>query len=213
MVERLSIIDLSGGKASTGSFAGLVVNSVAGYAVDFRLDDFSFVELEPKVFSEGFDCSSCPVPMTDCVRSWAALSTMRERTVRWIPQSTLVYAPIDSRFCEVEGTDVCKIEDPILRSDSERDELIAGRSACLASMELASLLASFRTPRCFCEIRRNFGIFMSLLDQVDGGAIASRQPRGFYSVPAGTICVSVFPRTQNSSPHQISSSPSFCASF
>ena len=80
--------------------------------------------------------------------------------------STLVHIPPDSGICEVERTDVGKIEEPILRSDSERDEVIAGRSARLASMELASLLDSFRTPRCFREIRRNFGIFMLLLDQV-----------------------------------------------
>ena len=79
----------------------------------------------------------------------------------------------------MEGTDVCKIEDPILRSDSERDELIAGRSTRLASMELASLLASSRAPRRFRDRRRNFGSFMLLLDRVDGGTITGRLPRGF----------------------------------
>ena len=91
----------------------------------------------------------------------------------------IVHLPPGSGFCEVEGTDVCKIEDPILRSDSERDELIAGRSARLASMELASLLASFCAPRRFRDRRRNFRSFMLLLDRVDGGAITSRLPRGF----------------------------------
>ena len=96
-----------------------------------------------------------------------------------MPPSTIVHLPLNSGFCEVEGTDVGKIEDPILRSDSERDELIAGRSARLASMELASLLASFRAPRRFHGRRRNFGSFMLSLDRVDDGTIASRLPRGF----------------------------------
>ena len=85
--------------------------------------------------------------------------------------------PLDSGLCEVEGTDVGKIEDPILRSDSERDKLPVGRSARLASMELASLLASFRAPRCFRGRRRSLGSFMLWLDQVDGGTITGRLPR------------------------------------
>ena len=96
-----------------------------------------------------------------------------------MPPSTIVHLPLNSGFCEVEGTDVCKIEDPILTSDSERDRLAVGRSARLASMELASLLASSRAPRRFRNRRRNFGSFMLLLDRVDGGAITGRLPRGF----------------------------------
>ena len=96
-----------------------------------------------------------------------------------MPPSTIVHLPPGSGFCEVEGTDVGKIEDPILRSDSERDELIAGRSARLASMELVSLLASSRILRRFRDRRRIFGSFMLLLDRVDGGTITGRLPRGF----------------------------------
>ena len=72
-----------------------------------------------------------------------------------------------------------------MRSDSDRDELV-GRSARLSSMELASLLTSFRTPRYFRGRRRNFGSFMFLLNQGDGGTIAGRWPRDFYLVPCDT---------------------------
>ena len=43
---------------------------------------FSSVTLGLTVFSEGFDCSSRPVSTTDRAGSWAASSTLRERTVR-----------------------------------------------------------------------------------------------------------------------------------
>ena len=57
MAERLLMTDLSGGK-----FSSVVLGSI--------------------VFSEGFDCSSHPVPMTNLVGSWAASSALWERTVR-----------------------------------------------------------------------------------------------------------------------------------
>ena len=74
--------DLSGGKASADSLTRLIANLVVEYAVDFQFDPFSPVALGLTVFSKGVDCSPRPVPTTDCVRSWAALSTMRERSVR-----------------------------------------------------------------------------------------------------------------------------------
>ena len=74
--------DLSGGKASADSLTRLIANLVVEYVVDFQFDPLSSFALGLTVFCEGFDCSSCPVPTTDCVRSWAALSGMRERTVR-----------------------------------------------------------------------------------------------------------------------------------
>ena len=82
MAERPPMTDLSGGKASADSLTRLIANLVAEYAVDFQFDPFSPVALGLALFSEGFDCSSCSVPTTDCVRSWAALSAMGERTVR-----------------------------------------------------------------------------------------------------------------------------------
>ena len=171
--------DLSGGKVSARSFTGSIATLVTECPVEFGLNTSSFVALGLTAFSESFDCSSCPIPMTDCMGSWAVTSALRGYFVRWIPSGTLVHLPLDSGFCEVEGTDVCKIEDPILRSDSERDKLIAGRSARLASMELVSLLASSRIPRRFRDRRRIFGSFMLLLDRVDGGTITGRLPRGF----------------------------------
>ena len=171
--------DSSGRKVSARSFTGSIASLVAEYPVEFGLNASSFVALGPTGFTERFDCSSCPIPTTDCVGSWAATSALRGNFIRLIPPSTIVHLPPGSGFCEVEGTDVCKIEDPILRSDSERDELIAGRSARLALMELVSLLASSRIPRRFHGRRRNFRSFMLLLDRVDGGTITGRLPRGF----------------------------------
>ena len=74
--------DLSGGNASADSLTRLIANLVVAYAVDFQSDPLSSVALGSTVFSGCFDCSSCPALTTDCVRSWAALSAMRERTVR-----------------------------------------------------------------------------------------------------------------------------------
>ena len=74
--------DLSGEKASADSLTRLMANLVVEYAVDFQFDPVSPVALGLTVFSEGFDCSSRPVPTTDCVRSRAASSGLRERTVR-----------------------------------------------------------------------------------------------------------------------------------
>ena len=50
--------------------------------IDLRGGKVSSVVLGSTVISEGFDCSSRPVPTTDRVGSWAALSTLHERTVR-----------------------------------------------------------------------------------------------------------------------------------
>ena len=179
MAERIPMTDLSGWKVSTRSFTGSMANLVAECLVEFELNTSSFIALGLTAFSESFDCSSCPVPTTDCVGSWAVTSALRGNFIRLIPPSTIVHLPRSSGFCEVEGTDVGKIEDPTLRSDSERDELAAGRSARRASMELASLLASPRAPRCFRDRRRIFGSFMLSLDRVDGGTITGRLPRGF----------------------------------
>ena len=171
--------DSSGRKVSARSFTRSIASLVAEYLVEFGLNASSFVALGPTGFTKRFDCSSCPIPTTDCVGSWAAMSTLRRDFIRLIPPSTIVHLPLSSRFCEVKGIYVGKIKDPILRSDSERDELITGRSAHLASMELASLLASSRAPQRFRNRQRNFGSLMLLLDQVDGGTITSHSPRGF----------------------------------
>ena len=82
MAERPPITDLSGGNASADSLTRLIANLVAEYAVDFQLDPASSVALGLTVFSAGFDCSPCPIPMTDCVGSRAASSVWGERTVR-----------------------------------------------------------------------------------------------------------------------------------
>ena len=82
MAERAPITDLRGGKVSTGSFTGSITNLVAECPMEFGLDAFSFVALGLTVFSESFNCSSRPVPTTDWVRSWAALSALRSGTVR-----------------------------------------------------------------------------------------------------------------------------------
>ena len=74
--------DLSGGKASEDSLNRLIASLVAEYAVDFQLDLPLSVALGLAVFSGSFDWSSRPALTTDFVRSWAALSAMRERTVR-----------------------------------------------------------------------------------------------------------------------------------
>ena len=74
--------DLSGGKASADSLTRLMANLAVEYAVDFQFDPASSVALGLTVFSEGFDCSSCPAPTIDCAGSRAASSALRERTVR-----------------------------------------------------------------------------------------------------------------------------------
>ena len=119
MAERPPITDLSGGNESADSLTRLIANLVAEYAVDFQFDPASSVAFGLTVFSEGFDCSSCAIPTTDCGGSRAASSALRKRTVRENPLSTLVHIPLDCGFCEVIGTGVGEIEDPILRSDSE----------------------------------------------------------------------------------------------
>ena len=47
------------------------------------------------------------------------LSVLREGMVIWILLSAIVHVLLDSRFCEVGGTEVGEIEDPILRFGSE----------------------------------------------------------------------------------------------
>ena len=82
MAERPPATDLSGGKASADPLTRLMVNLAALYAVDFQSDPFLSVAFSLMVCSEGFDFSSCPVPVTDWVGSWAALSGMCGRMVR-----------------------------------------------------------------------------------------------------------------------------------
>ena len=82
MVERIPMTDSSGGKVSARSFTGSIATLVAECPVEFGPDTFSFVALGLTVFSESFGCSSCPVPTTDWVGSWAATSALRGGTVR-----------------------------------------------------------------------------------------------------------------------------------
>ena len=65
MAERPPATDLSGGKASADSLTRLMVNLAVLYAVDFQSDPFLSVAFGLTACSEGFDCSSCPVPVTD----------------------------------------------------------------------------------------------------------------------------------------------------
>ena len=125
--------------------------------------------------------SPCPGPVTNCVGSGAALSALHGRMVRWIPPSAVVHIPLDSRFCEVEGTEVRKIEGGILRSGSEWGKT-AGRSARVRSMGFNSLLALLCARRCFQGIQRRSRSPMLSLDRVDGGAITDRWPRGIRSI-------------------------------
>ena len=74
--------DSSGGKVSARSFTGSIATLVAECPVEFGPDTFSFVALGLTVFSESLGCSSCPVPTTDWVGSWAATSALRGGTVR-----------------------------------------------------------------------------------------------------------------------------------
>ena len=79
------MIDLSGVVTSADSLTRLMANLAAEY-VDFQFDPISSVALGFTVLSEGFDCSSGPVPTTDCMGLRAALSALRERTVNEISQ-------------------------------------------------------------------------------------------------------------------------------
>lgn len=112
------------------------------------------------------------------------LSVLCEGTVIWILLSVVVHVLLDSWFCEVGGTGIGKIEDPVPRSGSEESK-DAGRSPRPASIELTSLLASLRARRCFRGRRRRSRSPMSLLSEVDGGSMANGWPRGFPSFPAG----------------------------
>ena len=115
MAERPPATDLSGGKASADSLVRLMANLAALYAVDFQSDPFLSVAFGLTACSEGFDFSSCLVPVAEWVGSWAALPRMRGMK----PLSKVVRIPPGSRFCGVGGTDVGKIEDPIPRSGCE----------------------------------------------------------------------------------------------
>ena len=98
-----------------------------------------------------------------------------------LPLSAVVHIPLDPWFREVEGTEVRKIEGGILRSGSEWGKT-AGRSARLSSRRFTSLLA-FCVLRYFHGRQRRSRSAMLSLDQVDGGAITDRWPRGFRSMP------------------------------
>ena len=99
-----------------------------------------------------------------------------------LPLSAVIHIPLDPWFCEVEGTEVRKIEGGILRSGSEWGKT-AGRSARVRSMGFNSLLALLCARRCFHGIQSRLRSPMLSLDQVDGGAITDRWPRGFRSIP------------------------------
>lgn len=82
MAERLPMMDLSGGRASADSLTRLTAGLVVEYAVDFWFDPISSGALGFTVPSKSFDCSSCPVPMTDCMGSRTASPVLHKRTVR-----------------------------------------------------------------------------------------------------------------------------------
>ena len=96
------------------------------------------------------------------------------------PLNAVVHIPLDPWFCEVEGTEVRKIEDGILRSGSEWGKT-AGRSVRVRSMGFNSLLVLLCARRCFHGMQRRSRSPMLSLDQVDGGAITDRWPRGTHS--------------------------------
>ena len=94
------------------------------------------------------------------------------------PLSAIVHIPLDSRFCEVEGREVRKIEGEILGSGSEWGKT-SGRLARVRSIGFNSLLALLCARRRFHGIQRRSRSPMLSLDQVDDGAITDRWPRGF----------------------------------
>ena len=71
IAERPPTTDLSGGKTSADSLTRLMASLVVEYAVDFQFDPFPPAALGSMVGSEGPDCPSCPVPVTDWIGSRA----------------------------------------------------------------------------------------------------------------------------------------------
>ena len=71
--------------------------------------------------------------------------------------------PSGSPACEVEGASVCKAEDLILRSGSERDR--TARLARLPSMESDSFPSLLRARRSFRGMERRSRKPMLLLDR------------------------------------------------
>ena len=120
--------------------------------MDFQLasDLFTLVAV-PRLMirSQGFERLSFLA--TDCMWSEATLSALRVRTVRWISWGViLVRVPLDTKFCEVEGPNVGKVEDPVPRSGSDSAGRDISRSAPLGSwMASASLLTLLRARRFF----------------------------------------------------------------
>ena len=67
------------------SLTTLMANLVVACTADFQFDPSSSVALDLMAFSEGSECLTCPVPVTDCMGSRAALSGLCGKLVRWIP--------------------------------------------------------------------------------------------------------------------------------
>ena len=67
--EKTSADSLSEGQASADPLTRFISNLVGLYAADIQFDTFSTFSLGPTAGPEGFDCSSDPVSVTDCVGS------------------------------------------------------------------------------------------------------------------------------------------------